>query len=63
VLSFYQTTQAQTRTNGELPFANTTEQRIEMLNELKEIKTLLKEQNAFLRSGGLRVVVTLPEKR
>jgi hypothetical protein len=34
-----------------------------MIAELKEIKELLKEQNAFLRSGNLKVVVAEPEKR
>jgi hypothetical protein len=63
VLSFYQTSNAQQRTGGEAPFANSVEQRIEMVNELKEIKNLLKEQNALLRSGNLKVIVTLPEKR
>jgi len=63
VLSFYQTSSAQQRTGGEPPFANSIEQRIEMLSELKEIKNLLKEQNALLRSGNLKVIVTLPEKR
>ena len=63
VLSFYQTTDAQQRTGGEPPFANSIEQRNEMVAQLREIKELLKEQNALLRSGNLRVVVTLPEKR
>ncbi len=42
---------------------NPAAQRVEMIAELKEIKELLKEQNAFLRSGNLKVVVTEPEKR
>jgi len=62
VLSFYQTGHAQQRTGGEPPFANSVEQRAEMVNELKEIKNLLKEQNAWLRSGNLKVIITLPEK-
>jgi hypothetical protein len=62
VLSFYQTTAAQQRTGGDPPFANSVELRLDMVTQLKEIKELLKEQNALLRSGGLRVVVTLPEK-
>ncbi len=39
------------------PFANAVEQRIEIVNELKEIKALLKEQNALLSSGKLQVTV------
>jgi hypothetical protein len=63
MLSFYQTGNAQQRTGGDPPFANSIEQRMEMVTELKEIKNLLKEQNALLSSGNLRVVITLPEKR
>lgn len=45
------------------PVANPAEQRMEMIAELKEIKSLLKEQNALLRSGNLKVVVVEREKR
>lgn len=59
VLSFYQTTDAAPpRSGGKPPFANAVEQRMETIRELREIKQLLKEQNALLRSGGLKVVVT-----
>jgi hypothetical protein len=34
-----------------------------MIAELKEIKDLLKEQNALLPSGNLTVVIAEPEKR
>ena len=34
------------------PFSNSVEQRHEMIRELREIKTLLKEQNALLRAGS-----------
>jgi len=62
VLSFYQpTASAQRRTGGQPPFANSVEQRIEMVNQLKEIKELLKEQNALLSSGKLTVVVSGPK--
>lgn len=61
VLSFYQTSHAQQKTGGEPPFANSVQQRAEMVSELQEIKNLLKEQNALLRSGNLKVVITLPE--
>jgi hypothetical protein len=39
------------------PFANAVEQRFDMIDQLKQINAQLKEQNALLRSGGLRVVV------
>lgn len=49
------------------PFANSIEQRAEMVDQLKEINALLKEQNALLkeqltllRSGQVKVIVTLP---
>ena len=63
VLSFYRTTDAAPRPPARLPFANPVEQRMEMVNQLKEIKALLKEQNALLRSGELTVVVSDPAKR
>lgn len=62
VLSFYQTTDAAPRTGGP-PFANAVQQRMEMIGHLKGIKELLREQNALLRSGNLRVVVSEPKKR
>lgn len=49
VLSFYPS-HAAPITGGQ-PVANPAEQRMEMIAELKEIKGLLKEQNALLRSG------------
>lgn len=63
VLSFYQTTTAAVPKGNPPPFANAVQQRMEMIGHLKEIKELMKEQNALLRSGNLKVVVTLPEKR
>jgi hypothetical protein len=63
----YQPTDAAPR--AEAPFGNPTEQRLDQINYLKEIRdllkeqnTLLKEQNALLHSGKLQVVVTLPER-
>lgn len=48
---------------GDRPMiANPVEHRIEMIAELKEIKALLKQQNAILRSGNLKVVFVEPEK-
>ncbi|HZZ73466.1 MAG TPA: hypothetical protein VFE24_14525 [Pirellulales bacterium] len=39
------------------PFANSIEQRQEIINQLKELNDQLKEQNALLKSGHLQVVV------
>ena len=67
VLSFYRASDAAPR--PEPPFANAVEQRMETVNELKEIHVLLKEQNsllkeqmALLRSGDVKVVVVQSEK-
>ena len=62
VLSFYQTTDA-APPKAKQPFANAVEQRMEMVGELKEIKNLLKEQNALLRSGKVKVTVSNSEKQ
>lgn len=56
VLSFYQSSSAQQRGPGQ-PFANSVEQRAEMITHLKSIEQLLIEQNALLRSGKLKVVL------
>ena len=61
VLSFYQTTNAQS-TQANQPFANSVEQRMEMTKTLTEIRDLLKEQNALLRSGEVKVIVVQPKK-
>jgi hypothetical protein len=63
VLGLYQTTSAQQPRSSNQPFPNPEEQRGEMINLLTEIKALVKEQNALLRSGDLRVVVTTTKKR
>jgi cell division protein FtsB len=39
------------------PFANAVEQRIEMIEQLKQTNALLKEQNTLLRSGTLKVIL------
>ena len=57
VLGLYQTTHAGSPI-GSPPFANTSESRLEMVQELKEIRDLLKEQNALLKSGEVKVIVT-----
>jgi hypothetical protein len=61
VLSFYRTTDA-APPKAKQPFANSVEQRMEMIKQLREIRGLLKEQNALLRSGTVRVVLTEPQK-
>lgn len=43
--------------------ANPIEQRAEMLDELRQIRELLKAQNELLRGGNLRVVVAPPDAR
>jgi hypothetical protein len=43
------------------PFANAVEQRIEMIEQLKQVNALLKEQNLLLKSGSLKVI--LADKR
>lgn len=47
VLSFYRPTGAAPTGKG-APFGNSVEQRNQMVRELREIKALLKEQNALL---------------
>jgi cell division protein FtsB len=58
VLGLYSPSGAQPPDN--LPFANSVEQRQEMIAQLKQINALLKEQNALLKSGRLAVVVVEP---
>jgi hypothetical protein len=62
VLSFYRTTDA-APPKPRQPFANSVEQRMKMIEELRAIRDLLKEQNKMLRSGELRVVVVEPEAK
>ncbi len=60
VLGFQQTASvAQQNTNGELPFANAVEQRFQIIDQLKQVNAQLKEQNALLRSGTVKVQVSL----
>jgi hypothetical protein len=58
MLGLYETTVASSPGGTPPPFANTTESRLEMIQELREIRDLLKEQNALLRSGEVKVAVT-----
>jgi hypothetical protein len=55
MLGFYSTLGAAPPA-GQLPFANSVEQRADQLRELREIKELLKEQNELLRSGTGKAV-------
>ncbi|QDU94760.1 hypothetical protein [Lignipirellula cremea] len=48
VLCFYEATSA----SPQQPFNNATQQREETIRELREIKTLLREQNTLLRSAN-----------
>jgi hypothetical protein len=62
VLGFYRPTHAQSPEDSQ-PFANSVAQRAEMIAQLKEIAAELKEQNALLRSGNLKVLVSLDKKQ
>jgi hypothetical protein len=57
VLSLYQMGVAQT---GSPPptIANPVEQRKEMVDNLEQIRNLLKEQNEMMRTGQVKVIVT-----
>jgi hypothetical protein len=61
VLGFYSSSGAAPQ-GGQPPFANAVEQRNEMIRELREIKELLKEQNAMLR-GTTKTDVSEKPKR
>jgi hypothetical protein len=66
VLSFQQTPiGAQTNPGANpdnLPFANSVTQRQEMIANLKEINAEIKAANSLLRSGKLRVVVSVERR-
>ncbi|HOM16711.1 MAG TPA: hypothetical protein PLQ00_05240 [Thermoguttaceae bacterium] len=62
VLSLYRTSGTAAPAPVE-PFANAVAQRSEMIAHLKEIRDLLKEQNALLKSGELRVVLVQPTSK
>jgi hypothetical protein len=47
---------------GQQPFRNAVEQRDEMIQELREIKLLLKEQNALLRTLTVKAPPDAPAK-
>ena len=58
VLGLYGPTHAQPP-SAQGPFANTTELQLEIVNQLKTLNGLVKEQNTLLKSGNLQVV-TVP---
>jgi hypothetical protein len=62
VLGLYRPSTAAGPENNQ-PFANSVEQRAETVEQLKAIVAELKEQNALLRSGNLRVLVSLDKKQ
>ena len=57
VLSFHQTSDAQ-MSSPRPTVSNAPEERRELISNLEDIKNLLKEQNALLRSGQVKVIVT-----
>ena len=59
VLGFYDQSIAQPP-SAQGPFVNTTELQVQMVEQLKSINALLKEQNALLRSGNLQVIAVPP---
>jgi hypothetical protein len=61
VLGLYRPAPVASQTPRE-PFANATAQRAEMVELLKQINAQLKEQNALLRSGELKVKTTPGER-
>jgi hypothetical protein len=62
MLGFYSTGGAAPQA-GQPPFANSVEQRAEIVQELREIKELLKEQNSLLRGGAADKTETPSEPR
>ena len=63
VLSLYQAATAQTGKPSALPFANSVQQRFELIDEIRRTNEVLSEQNALLRSGKLRVIVEPAEQK
>ena len=55
VLGFYRSSPA--APGRQIPFVNPAEQREIMIEQLKELNRLVKQQNALLSSGKLAVVV------
>jgi hypothetical protein len=63
VLSFTEVGNTASGASANEPFANSVAQRMEMIRLLGEINEQLKEQNALLRSGELKVVVAQPQSQ
>jgi hypothetical protein len=63
VLSFYRASDAAPAKVAQPPFANSVEQRMEMIRLLRDINDQLKQQNALLRSGKLKVVIGDPDDK
>jgi hypothetical protein len=61
VLSFYRTGDAAPGPASE-PFANAVQQRAEMIQHLRELKDLVREQNELLRTGKAQVRIVLPDQ-
>jgi len=61
VLGLYQPRTASTQESPP-PFGNSVEQRNEIVTQLKELNAQMKEQNALLRSGTVKVIVSLDKK-
>jgi hypothetical protein len=59
VLGFYSTSGAAPQ-SGQPPFNNSVEQREQQVRELREIKELLKEQNALLKAGANKLNAANP---
>ena len=55
VLSFYRISPAAPK--QPMPFANSVGQRTEIIDQLKELNRLVRQQNALLSSGQLKVTV------
>ena len=59
MLGFYGSSSAQQAQQApNLPFANSVEQTDEIIQQLKQLNGLMREQNNLLRSGQLQVVVS-----
>lgn len=56
MLGFERSSEAQVRAPQE-PFVDAAQQRVQMIEQLREINARLKEQNDLLRSGKLQVVI------
>jgi len=59
MLGFSQTNSV-AQQGGRAPFANSVEQRAEMIEQLRAIHAELREQNELLRSGQLEVIAKPP---